>query len=113
MDEWITTLTVMIIAGIIGAISRQFGQWIRDKKWPGRDEETPLWGIWWAEVFLGGIAGWIAWELTIAPVDAVTAILPELVAPLLKLSRLLAWAFGFIAPDYIEMLASRLSGQGS
>lgn len=94
MDQWKITLLVMIAAGIIGALSRQFVQWIRDKQWPGQGDQ-PLFGTWWAELALGAVAGWIAWELP-AYIEWTSS------------GRLGAWALGFVAPDVIENLAQAL-----
>ena len=108
MEAWILKLIILILVGVVGATCRQFGQWIRDGHWPGKDSDTPLYGVWWVELALGGVAGWIAWELTVAPVDAVTELFPDLAGALLKLSRIMAWALGFVFPDVMELLAKRL-----
>jgi hypothetical protein len=107
MEAWMVSFLLMMFAGLIGALSRQFVQWVRDKNWPGQGD-TPLFGTWWCELFIGLICGWIAWELTNAPIEAVKAVLPDFIAELDKMSRLLAWALGFVGPDVLENLAQRI-----
>lgn len=93
MEAIILTLVLMIVAGLVGALTRVLIKWGSDGKWPGQDPETPLFGTWWVQLLLGCIAGWITWEI------------PNYLPDLPNLGRLGAWALGFVFPDVAENLA--------
>ena len=84
MEPWIINLICLILAGTIGATSRILVQRINRKEWP---HQKPAGFI--CAITLGGIGGWITWELA--------------------KDRLTAYAFGYLFPDIIENLVGRWS----
>lgn len=79
METWYITFGLMILTGIIGAAARIGVQRHSNKTWPHEKLNGFL-----VALGLGGIGGWITWEL--------------------GKDRLVAFATGYLFPDIIENL---------
>ena len=79
MEAWLIDISLLISAGIVGALSRIGVQRYSTKEWP--HEKTAGFLV---AIGLGGIGGWLTWEL--------------------GKDRLVAFAFGYLFPDIIENL---------
>ena len=85
MQEWVITLTLAIAIGILGAGTRiAFQRW-SNKEWPHQSFEGYA-----VALFLGGIGGWLSWEL------------PRYID--WNYDRLGAFVLGYFLPDIIENL---------
>ena len=106
MQEWITSLALMTLAGTLGQFIRMVMQWRRDKVWPHEFNGTVL------LLFVGCVAGWISWEFTRVPIDIVAEVLPDIVIQLVLIQRVFAFAFGFMFVDVIENLTKNWFTKG-
>lgn len=85
MESWITTLTLAMFFGIVGAATRiGFQRW-SNKQWP-----HDTWQGYGVALFFGLVGGWLSWELP--------AYLNW------DYGRLGAFVLGYFFPDIIENL---------
>ena len=77
MDEWLITFILMVATGVVGAAGIIGVQRYSQKVWPPKKAAGFI-----TALGLGGIGGWIVWEL--------------------GKDRLVAFAFGYLFPDIIE-----------
>jgi hypothetical protein len=99
MEQWLIQLTLMMSLGFGGQVLRvlfQIGM-------HGKPDPNEYWQMG-AKLLMGFFGGWLAWELVNAPLEAVQAILPDFLAELVLISRVLAFALGFVFPDIGENL---------
>ena len=95
----ISMFYVDLIVGFVGSLGRSILQ-VANHGVPEEKEYVQHLAKW----MLGVLGGYITWELTHAPVEAVQMVLPEWVPQLILLERLLALALGFFIPDVLENL---------
>ena len=93
-----TSLELLMLLGLAGQVTRvllQIGE-------HGKPENQSDYIKILAKLLTGLVGGWIAWELANAPLEAVQTLFPDLLEAMLLMSRVLAFALGFVFPDIAE-----------